>query len=293
MIPFGLFLVLYVVSLALAVFAGLVVLVGYGNMYLHKTLRSLRFNAVYILMLFALPSVIILIDMLVPQSPNSLVREDIYTSWLYQLGGGAIRVLQNWLNYGLFTDIFVFAYVWVFTFVSFFSPILLLAKDDRETLRRYSIALILNYLVLLPFVIFFPVSVPGGYPGSGMTPLLYVKSNWGRMVTSIDPLNNGFPSGHTSLCVATALTFALAGRQYRRYAFFLVVATSSIVFSVLYLGVHWPMDVVSGAAVGVFVVVLSRTRRVRSAIESLFDRVAANIVGKKIGGLSSVDHGRP
>jgi membrane-associated phospholipid phosphatase len=293
MISFGLFMVLYVVSLVLATLAGLVILVGYDDLYLRRALHSLRVNVAYILILAALPLAIILIDTLVPQSTNSVLREYIYTSWLYQFGGGAIRILQNWLNYGLFTDIFIFAYVWIFAFVTFFSPILLLARDDRPTLRRYTIALMFNYLILIPFIIFVPVSVPSDFPESGVTPLLYVKSNWGRMVTGIDPLNNGFPSGHTSLCIATVLTFALAGRQYRRYSYFLVGVTASIVLSVLYLGIHWPMDVLFGAAVGVFVVVLSRTERVRTVIESRLDRLTSKVLGKEAEGLSSIGSNRP
>lgn len=280
MISFAVFMALYIASLIVAMLAGLVIVVGYADLYVRKTLRSLRYNAIYILIIVVLPVIIILVDMLLPASSKSTVRENVYTSWIFQLAGGAIRVLQARLNYGLLTDIFVFAYVWVFTFMTAFSPLLLLAKDDRVTLRRYSIALMLNYIILLPFVLFIPVTVPGGYPQSGITPLLYVKSNWGRMVTSIDPLNNGFPSGHTSLCVATLLIFALAGAQYRRYVYFLIGATVSIVFSVLYLGIHWPLDVFVGFLVGVFVVVVSGVEMVEMTIDRYVRVISSRLLGK-------------
>ena len=64
------------------------------------------------------------------------------------------------------------------------------------------------------------------------------------------PRDASFPSGHaaTSFAAATVLAFA---RPRWAPAFYLLAA--AIAFSRVYVGVHYPLDVVGGAALGVVV----------------------------------------
>ncbi|MCJ7606667.1 MAG: phosphatase PAP2 family protein, partial [Thermoplasmata archaeon] len=164
----------------------------------------------------------------------------------------------------------------------YFTPILILALDDRRTFRRYSIAMLLNYMVLMPFYLFFPVSVTGFYADSGVTPLLYIDTNWGRVVTSVDPLDNDFPSGHVSLIVTTLLVLVAAGRDYKTYYYFVGLATAAIVFAVLYLGVHWIADVFAGFLLAVGATVLSKNERVTMGFDRLVRRISAKIFKENV-----------
>jgi undecaprenyl-diphosphatase len=84
------------------------------------------------------------------------------------------------------------------------------------------------------------------------------------------PHDHSFPSGHaaTSFACATTLTF-FAPRLAP--AFFLLAA--AIAWSRVYVGVHYPLDVLGGAALGVAIAIALRTlltarrrsRRVRPA----------------------------
>jgi undecaprenyl-diphosphatase len=82
------------------------------------------------------------------------------------------------------------------------------------------------------------------------------------------PHQPSFPSGHSATAFACATVIAWASPRLRVPAFALAAA---IAWSRVYVGVHWPLDVLGGAALGVLlatalltlVAVLRRSRRAR------------------------------
>ena len=266
------FIALYVASAVAGIAAALAVIVGWRHVSLRRFASSVRFNLIYVIILGGAPLLLLLEHALV--SPAAESKEVIYTNWLFSAGGGAIRILQDRLDYQVVADFSILVYVWVYTFILYFTPILILVLDDRATFRRYSIAMLFNYIVLLPFYIFFPVTVTGFYAESGVTPVLYVDTNWGRMVTSIDPLNNDFPSAHVSLVVTALLILISAGVDYRRYYYFVACGAVGITFSVLFLGVHWLADVFAGFVLAVGAYIISGNDRVQMTFDRYVRRLS-------------------
>jgi undecaprenyl-diphosphatase len=84
------------------------------------------------------------------------------------------------------------------------------------------------------------------------------KDLWGRMrpheflldVVSLEYLvrGPGFPSGHMAL--ATALAFTVGHYLPKKYRLLLVLGVIGVGLSRIYLGVHAPLDIVGGFAIG-------------------------------------------
>jgi undecaprenyl-diphosphatase len=64
------------------------------------------------------------------------------------------------------------------------------------------------------------------------------------------PHSGAFPSGHSATAFACATVLAWAAPRLAVPAFLLAAA---IAWSRVYVGVHWPLDVLGGAALGVLV----------------------------------------
>ena len=278
-LSYPLFIAAYALSMVAGIFAALLLFVGWRDLWWRKALASAKYNLGYVVLLASLPLISRIESAFT--SPEEATQEVIYTNWIFSISGNAIRILQDRLDYQILVDFSIVVYVWVFTFILYFTPILLLCLDDRVTIRRYSVAMLLNYAVLIPFYIFFPVTVTGFYADSGLTPLLYINTNWGRVVTSVDPLNNDFPSGHVSIVLTTMLVLGSAGWGRRGYVYFLAASVVGIVFAVLYLGVHWLADVFGGFVLAVGATMLASNEKVLMKIDRQVRKVSERLVGEE------------
>ncbi|MDO4975266.1 MAG: phosphatase PAP2 family protein, partial [Alphaproteobacteria bacterium] len=68
-----------------------------------------------------------------------------------------------------------------------------------------------------------------------------------------DPGDSSFPSGHSanSMAVAFALWLNINEKKYKKYGIIAIIFATMIGISRIYLGVHYPLDVLIGFVLGI------------------------------------------
>ncbi len=205
------------------------------------------------------------------------------TPYVYAVEGDIVLSIQQasentLLSVGM-THFYVLGFMTA-TFASFVYPIYF---DDRYMADRVSLSMFFVYILAVPFYLFFNVRVTGDYIpmmdtiAYDLTPEIH---NW---FTQIDPFTNGMPSLHIGLPFAIWLTYELWDEDNRWIVFrrALVVYIALTGFAILYLGIHWVLDILGGIIIGGIAVQI--TAKVhepfwRFADERLFSRRLAHII---------------
>ena len=114
--------------------------------------------------------------------------------------------------------------------------------------RRALAAYVLCFAMALPFYLLFPVDEVWHHNHVVRNLLLdqpFVRDH----LYSFNELDNSFPSLHTAASVAVAAVVWRSDGMPRRFRLAMLGLAASIVFSTLYLGIHWSADVAAGLAV--------------------------------------------
>lgn len=124
--------------------------------------------------------------------------------------------------------------------------ILLCIKKTRKIGMTMTFALIINVLIVNLGVKNVVCRVRPYDQFSDLTRLIEAQKDW------------SFPSGHTSACFACSFAMWVAcEKKWKKWAIALIVLSCFVGFSRLYLGVHFPSDVLCGALIGIVAACIS------------------------------------
>ncbi len=179
---------------------------------------------------------------------NLFVNYDC-THYIEYIEGDVVAVFQGYVHPAL-TYLMTFVYLTLFSSVMIFTFLILAYMEQMRALKLFSLVFVLNYLIAFPFYLLFPVKVTC-YALSGIQPLMYeLHPMIYEGITTVDPLDNCFPSLHAALVFSALLVINTT--DLRRYAVFLTFTFFAIVFATLYLGVHWVTDILAGMMLTLF-----------------------------------------
>lgn len=170
----------------------------------------------------------------------------------FRLLGDGVVAMQSWFP-GELVNAFSFLYVLLFPLTLVSASLWLLSKES-SMFRGYCVSIAIASTLLLMAHGLMLSPRPALDPSSGISPFLYQDPFWGPLSADIISRGQSFPSGHTALLTVAVLSM----RGNRRGAGVALIILGLTIVGVLYLGLHWPADVVAGLFLGWFSVLSGR-----------------------------------
>lgn len=149
---------------------------------------------------------------------------------------------------------FVFIYIILYPFTLWYTPLYSIITNQKKALRTLAFSLFFLYLIALPFYLFFPVTnvyTHYNLPSALNTVIPQIETFFYTTTTQ----NNCFPSLHTAMSIIITRTiFITENKRFQYLAVFMMV---TVIISVLYLSIHWILDVIAGIIVALLALYLS------------------------------------
>lgn len=171
------------------------------------------------------------------------------TGLIHAAENGFVAAIQS-LATPWVTTYFAFVYLYGYAFLAVFPFLAYWVLEDPIPIRRTILSFAANYaLGLLGYTLFVSYGPRNLLPDT-VEPLLYVAYPQSQLLTSMVNANtNVFPSLHASLAITVVLLSYETRNRYPGWFVLSVPLAGSVVFATMYLGIHWALDVVAGAAV--------------------------------------------
>jgi len=177
------------------------------------------------------------------------------TNWIGIDFAQYIHVLENgfvfWFSQNYIFALvvfFVIMYIAVYPFTLWFSPMYFLFTNDKNALRFLAYGLLLIYIITLPFYLFFPVSNVYTY-FQGQSALESVIPGVNQFFFSTTTYNNCIPSLHVAVSLLIAKSISIT--KNKKFTYFGYFCAVSVIISVIYLAIHWIIDVISGIIIAI------------------------------------------
>jgi len=180
------------------------------------------------------------------------------TEIIYSIEGKTVLVFQETIRNNFLDFILTHFYIiglMTTTFCTFAFP---LYFNDRKMANRVSISIISSYLLAIPFFLFFNVRVTGEYITEMETIAYDLSPEINNWFQTIDTFSNGMPSLHVALPLSALLTIRRSNKEeWHKFQYFLIIMISLTIFSILYLGIHWILDILAGFIIARISVIIS------------------------------------
>lgn len=181
-----------------------------------------------------------------------------WTDFVYSIEGDLTLWIQQAFENDALTAFLNFHYLFIYLFLIYITTVFYAYVGERDLTDKVTLNYLLIYAIAVPYYLFFNVEVTSSWI-PGMKALLYHDGWYTQFYASHDPLDNAVPSLHIAIpfgiLLLNWLHFHEKGQRVRDwkhwpYHLFIVANTILFAFTILYLGIHWFIDIPLGMAVG-------------------------------------------
>ncbi len=172
------------------------------------------------------------------------------TDEIYAIEGEFVAVLQDVVPAATL-EFFSAMYMFGFPFLLVTAPILYFTLPSQRYLKELLVAYVLNYLLGSICYTLFIAYGPRNHLSSvdGLMYQFYPQTQ--DLTAAVSANTNVFPSLHTSLAIVVLHFAWRSRREFPRWFSIASFVVACVVFSTMYLGIHWVLDVVAGVVLGV------------------------------------------
>jgi hypothetical protein len=181
-----------------------------------------------------------------------------WTDLVFAIEGNASLWFQELFMNQFLTDVLNFHYLFIYLFLIYVTTVYFAYANDRDMADKVTLNYLLIYCIAVPYYLFFNVEVTSSWI-PGMEALLYHDPVYLDFYVTHDPLDNAVPSLHIAIPFGILLLGWLDGkergislRESRHYGYMLFIFANTLIFmfAIIYLGIHWWIDIPLGLAVG-------------------------------------------
>ncbi|MFW6040532.1 MAG: phosphatase PAP2 family protein [Thermoplasmatota archaeon] len=206
------------------------------------------------------------------------------TWWFYQVEGTThiVWLQENLYNYFLVHALSLF-YVLGLTFFVMLIPLFFIIRGEKDIFNQFCEALAVNYMFILPGYFFLHVVVTSFYAPE-VQPFMYSNPQYFALIQLTNRQTNCFPSGHISIPLTMTL-IAMYKAKLKRLGVFGFIFTIITGFAIIYLGVHWIIDIPAGVAVALFAYWSTSNGKMEPLFKRViepFERITQSIRDKRI-----------
>ena len=185
-------------------------------------------------------------------------RTGHWTDWVYGLEGEFAKWVQDAFRNDALTEFLNFHYLFVYLFLIYVTTVYFAFSGDRDMTDKVTLNYLLIYALAVPYYLFFNVEVTSSWI-PGMDALLYHDGWYTAFYALHDPLDNAVPSLHVAIPFGILMLNYLHVREqggtlrawrHWPYHLFVLVNTVLFIFTILYLGIHWFVDIPLGILIG-------------------------------------------
>ena len=181
-----------------------------------------------------------------------------WTELVHSIEGDFTLHIQNFFANQALTSFLNFHYLFIYLFLIYVTTVYFAYTGDRDMTDKVTLNYLLIYAIAVPYYLFFNVEVTSSWI-PGMDALLYHEAWYNVFYALHDPLDNAVPSLHVAIPFGIILLNWLHVREaggkmkewrHYRYHIFVCLNTALFIFTILYLGIHWFVDIPLGMLVG-------------------------------------------
>jgi membrane-associated phospholipid phosphatase len=203
--------------------------------------RVISYHYVYLFFIIVIVAVHLIEVNIIDQKITNFIGYNFAVNFQIIEDGVVNWFSQNWTPVLLY--FFVFIYIIMYPFMLWFSLFYFVIADERKAMKTFAYSLVIIYAITLPFYLFFPVTNVYIYYGSSSA-LNTVIPGIEQFFYSTTTNNNCFPSLHVAMSLLIPKTVSLTNNK--RFIYLAYFCAICVICSVIYLAIHWIIDVVGG-----------------------------------------------